>query len=411
MSEKIAFLVVAICSALIFGGAKYLGQQPIPEDSHYVGSVACSSCHINEHSEWHASLHTQMMRKVDKPNTIVADLHSEDIAFDPAEAVWAIGGKWEQQFMGEEDGTETLLPGAWLVKDKKWKNTGWDGWKKPQPVERCHGCHSVGLNVETGDFVEESVGCESCHGPSSWHVNTAGIGKVSTGIDPQVCGQCHSRGRSKDGNYFFPEGYKPGLKLDDFFNHDEPDMIQNSNKWWANGHPRKRHQEYSTWEKGGHSNSLKSLTENYDGEYGEVTSKCLSCHAGEAIMDDQSEDYNLEEVEYGITCTVCHNSHGELDKPRVECSSCHGDGASHHKPEVNRNHVPCPTDAKVECQQCHMPLTVMNGGDYTLHSHLAGIIPPEDTRKFGVPNSCANGGCHDDKSIDWLENAYSAAYK
>jgi len=30
----------------------------------------------------------------------------------------------------------------------------------------------------------------------------------------------------------------------------------------------------------------------------------------------------------------------------------------------------------------------MYGGDYTLHSHRAGVILPSDTKKFDVPNSC-----------------------
>ena len=404
-------ILVIIAVIFLMSGAVYIKQIPIPEDTEYVGSRDCQNCHLNEHSDWFSSLHSKIMRRVDRPGVIVANLESEDITFHTNEAVWAIGSKWEQQFMGEEEGAETLLPGAWLINQKKWKTTGWDGWQAPEPLQRCHGCHTVGLDVETGKFTEASVGCESCHGPGSWHSNTAGLGKIYSGLDPQVCGQCHTRGRSIDGQYFFPEGFKPGHQLADYFKEEEPDYIQNSSKWWTNGHPRKRHQEYYSWRQGGHVNSLKSLKENYDGKYGKVTSKCLSCHAGEAINDDQSEDYNLDEVEYGITCVVCHNSHGDLDKPKLECSSCHGRGAFYHQPQANQNHVACPQSANVQCQQCHMPLTVMNGGDYTLHSHKAGIIPPGDTRQFEVPNSCANGGCHQDKDLDWQEAAFKKHYK
>ena len=388
----------------------FLANQPIPEDSYYVTSARCAACHADEHDGWYHSMHPKMMRRVDKPNAVVADLHSEDITFHADEAVWAIGSKWEQQFMGEEDGHETLLPGAWLVNKKEWQTTGWDGWKVPDPLRRCHGCHTVGLDVETGKFAEPSIGCESCHGPGSWHSNTVGFGKIVSSRDPQICAQCHSRGRTKDGKYFFPVGYKPGLELDDFFDQEKPNELQNTNKWWANGHPRKRHQEYYAWLQGGHVNSLKSLTEGYDGQYGEVTSECYSCHAAEAILDNQSKTYTASEVKSGITCSVCHNSHGDLDKERMSCANCHGEGASYHQPDMNKNHVPCPVEAKVECQSCHMPLTVMNGGDYTLHSHKAGIIPPSDTRKLGVPNSCANGGCHQDKSLEWQEENFKKFY-
>lgn len=258
--------------------------------------------------------------------------------------------------------------------------------------------------------MEASIGCESCHGPGSWHVSTRGLGSIYSGNDSQVCGQCHTRGYSMDNQYFFPVGYKPGKELFDYLKEEEPDYIQNSSKWWANGHPRKRHQEYYSWREDGHVNSLKSLTENYAGQYGEVNSKCLSCHAAEAINHQQSEHFNLDEVEYGITCNVCHNSHGDLDKPRLECDSCHVGGASYHNPEENQNHIPCPVDANVQCKQCHMPLTAFNGGDYTLHSHKASIIPPSDTEAFGVPNSCANGGCHKDSEQEWLESMFNEFY-
>jgi len=410
MSKKLAVIIIILSLIIVAIGYTYIKLKPVPDSAEYVGSGKCQSCHLTDHTNWSTSLHTKMMRRVEQPGVVVADLESEAISFHTEDAVWAIGGKWEQQFMGEQDGAETLLPGAWLVNQQKWKTTGWDGWKVPQPLQRCHGCHSVGLNVKSGKFVEPSVGCESCHGPGSWHVNTKGLGKISNSIDPQVCGQCHTRGRSTSGEYFFPEGYRPGKQLADYFKEEEPDYIQNSSKWWANGQPRKRHQEYYSWKQGGHNNSLKSLKENYAGQYGKVTSKCLSCHAGEAINDQQSESYQLNEVQYGITCAVCHNTHGDIDKPRLDCASCHGEGASYHQPEKKSQHIACPQAAKVRCQQCHMPLTVMNGGDYTLHSHRAGIIPPGDTRQFGVPNSYGNGGCHKDKDVDWLEAAYQKHY-
>lgn len=409
--KALTILFVLVIFYSIYGLFSYLKSMPLPEDSEYVGSSICVDCHILEHADWRESLHSKMMRKVTDPDVIVADMHSKDMIFDSKEAVWAIGSKWEQQFMGENETTEKLLPGAWHVNKDKWKTTGWDGWKKPEPLKRCHGCHTVGLDVNTGKFVEPSIGCESCHGKGSWHSNTAGIGTIASGLDAQICGQCHTRGRSTNGEYFFPVGYEPGDNLADYFIEEEPDYIQNSSKWWGNGHPRKRHQEYYSWRQDGHVNSLSSLKDNYDGKYGKVTGECLSCHAAEAIADEKSKNYELSEVKYGITCVTCHNPHSDSDKPPLECSSCHGEGASYHNSKINDDHIPCPNEANVACVQCHMPLTVMNGGDYTLHSHRAGIIPPGDTQKFGVPNSCANGGCHTDRDIEWLDEEFNKHYK
>jgi len=400
--------LVVIVSAVIY--IKSLG---IPKDASYVGSNECQTCHGDEHQGWHDSAHPKMMRRVDEPGAVVADLSTEgeDAApFDPERAVWVIGSKWEQQFMGEENGEETLLPGSWLIGEKRWQRTGWDGWQVPQPLVRCHGCHTVGLNVETGNFVEPSVGCESCHGPGSWHVSTRGIGEIYSSLDAQVCGQCHTRGRSTNGKHFFPVDYRPGEPLVDYYNELLPSKGQNTSQWWGNGHAKKRHQEYYAWNQGKHANSLQSLKEGYDGRYGEVTSKCLSCHAGDAAVDDFSEHYKLDEVSQGVTCAVCHNSHGKLDKPRMACKNCHGEGASYHRPEINDKHIPCPSEAEVTCVDCHMPLTGKNGGAYTLHSHGQRVIPPEDTEKYKVPNSCANGGCHSDRDVEWVQGRYEDAY-
>jgi len=389
-----------------------LRSMPIPNNAEYMGSNACAACHDNEHKGWHDSLHPKMMQRVDKSGVVVADFSedAEGLQFELGDAVWAIGSKWEQQFMGHNGKTETLLPGAWLVEQNKWKVTGWDGWKVPEPLKRCHGCHTVGLNTNTGEFIEPGVGCESCHGPGSWHIKTRGLGKIVSSLDPQICGQCHTRGKSLDDKYFFAAGYKPGDRLTDYFKERKPTPGQNSNKWWGNGRERKRHQEYYAWRQGGHVNSLKSLKENYDGKYGKVTNKCLNCHAAKAILSGGDDGLTLEEAEYGITCAVCHNVHGDLDKPRTSCDTCHGDGAYHHKKNNNTDHIVCTDSAKVTCVNCHMPLTVKNGGGYTLHSHRFGIIPPEDSLKYGVPNSCGNGGCHTDKSMEWLQSSYKSYY-
>jgi hypothetical protein len=102
--------------------------------------------------------------------------------------------------------------------------------------------------------------------------------------------------------------------------------------------------------------------------------------------------------------------HGDLDKLRVTCSRCHGEGAFYHQPERNATHDIHPQEAKVECVNCHMPLTVKNGGAFTLHTHSPGVIPPQDTTKFGIPNTCANGGCHANRAVDWLRAAFERRY-
>jgi len=311
--------------------------------------------------------------------------------------------------MGHDGETETLLPGAWLGIKGHWDFVGWDGWRVPVPLQRCHGCHTVGLDVEQGTFTETNIGCESCHGPGEWHVRTQGLGRIHSSVDADVCGQCHSRGMSTSREYFFPVGYRPGKELDDYFIEVKPSVGQNSSYFWGNGRPRKRHQEHLSWRRGGHADSLRSLKDGYDGRFGAVTSDCLGCHAGEAALAPE-RIWSLEDVRDGITCSVCHNVHGGLTEPRIDCDGCHTAGAFEHTPERNARHVPCPSTAEVGCVDCHMPQSVTIGGGFVLHDHAPGIIPPEDTLRWSTPNSCANGLCHSTTPTEHLARAFDAFY-
>ena len=407
--SRLTFPVVLLVG---FGVLFYIKYAPVPIDAAYVGSAFCLDCHSDEHTQWADSLHPKMMRRVDEKGAVLADFSEDnpDAQFSLDAAVWVIGSKWQQQFMGNDGEKETLLHGAWQVGKQAWETKNWDGWQVPEPLSRCHGCHTVGLNVENGSFVEPGIGCESCHGPGEWHVDTAGHGRIYSLLDSMMCGQCHTRGKSKDGNFFFPVSYKPGKNLEDHFDEIKPDYIQNSSHWWGNGRERKRHQEYFAWKQGGHANSLKSFTEGYDGKYGELTNDCLVCHAATAAMKGKGAGVGLDDVEHGITCAVCHYSHGDLDEPRLGCDSCHSKGAYFHHPTRNEGHIPCPSSANVQCVNCHMPLTGKNGGEYALHSHTPGIVQPKDTAEFGVPSSCANGECHQDRDVEWLQGTYEVHY-
>ncbi|MEA1914259.1 MAG: ammonia-forming cytochrome c nitrite reductase subunit c552, partial [Campylobacterota bacterium] len=73
-------------------------------------------------------------------------------------------------------------------------------------------------------------------------------------------------------------------------------------------------------------------------------------------------------------------------------------------------HYPCPTN-KVTCADCHMPRVVKTGGKYSLRSHAFKIIPPEATLKHEIPNSCQNGACHADKSVEWAIEEFEKFYK
>lgn len=388
---------------------------PPPSPRAYAGSESCAGCHPDAYALMKHSRHQMMMRPASQNDVVVANFETTDpgLRFRKSDAVWAIGGKWEQQFMGTDGATETLLPGSWHVAQQDWDFRGWDGWQRPEPLERCHGCHTVGLNVATGEFVEPNIGCESCHGPSEWHVTTWGIGQVYSGVESEVCGQCHSRGNDPTRQYFFPVDYEPGgaTPLNEAFELLKHTPGQDSSHWWGDGHARQRHQEYPAWMGGGHAKALKSLREDYDGRFGPATDDCLPCHSADYILAGRNKP-SLEEASNGITCAVCHNTHGDLDALRVDCASCHGDGPSFHNPQTLEAHVPAPVSAHSDCLDCHMPRTGIIGGESVLHSHSPGVVPPQESaRAVGRVTSCSNSECHVGDSVSLLSRSFENTYR
>ena len=128
-------ITVVMVILLILAGIQYIRHAPIPEDTQYIGSVECKSCHRKEYKTWKDSLHAKMMRPAADDGVIVASFSVDDgaIQFDQNDAIWAIGSKWEQQFMGHDGETETLLPGSWKVSLNQWDKKNWDGWQVPTP--------------------------------------------------------------------------------------------------------------------------------------------------------------------------------------------------------------------------------------------------------------------------------------
>ncbi|MFN3467104.1 MAG: multiheme c-type cytochrome, partial [Candidatus Brocadiales bacterium] len=126
---------------------------PLPEDTSYVGSRACSPCHPAVFQHWGRTLHA----------TAYETLLKAGRALDP----------------------------------------------------ECVACHVVGLNYVSGFQSQEaspdltSVGCEACHGPGSLHIAECGIQNAECGIltphseirtphlgrygkvSPEACKGCH----------------------------------------------------------------------------------------------------------------------------------------------------------------------------------------------------------------------------
>jgi predicted CXXCH cytochrome family protein len=150
-------------------------------------------------------------------------------------------------------------------------------------------------------------------------------------------------------------------------------------------------------------------------ERGEMKGACLHCHSTDYRHGDKGGKPTLESAKYGVTCVACHEPHGQ-DRGRPGqgdgsslCGGCHIDGLARITAKTGKAHTPCPSGS-AGCADCHMPKIVKTGGYFSLRSHAFRIVPPQASRDSKMPNSCQNGGCHQDKSTDWAIQSFNDHY-
>jgi predicted CXXCH cytochrome family protein len=260
-------------------------------------------CHKNSHKAvvdgYLKSSHPKAMQKADAPGAIVADF-TKNAPFAKDKVAYTLGsGKFEQAYL---DGKFQVLPGAWDVKNKAWKAA-----PSVNGTTQCVGCHSTGQDAATGAMAQMGVGCESCHGPGGDHMKGPKANPVVKlkALDAkslsQVCGQCHSVGKSPDGVSASPRGFVPG---------------------------------------GG------DLAKSF------VDAK----PTGPGRNQQYSEFLQSKHYQAGLSCSTCHEPHGASDLPArlkkplsEQCLSCHG-----AKIKDIPTHAPS-APAGSTCATCHMP--------------------------------------------------------
>ncbi|MEN8188780.1 MAG: multiheme c-type cytochrome [Thermodesulfobacteriota bacterium] len=405
---------------------------------HYVSSSQCRECHPSHYDGWQDSLHPTMFHPV-ADKKILADFSKVDfeLPFTRQDIDFVVGTKWEQLYVTMIDGEYYPLPAKWLIDQKRWVKYRTETWRDTPMSKKCNGCHVTGFQSDTLEFNEFGIGCEACHGPGSIHVHNRTIedsstcrlchrkervtkGDIVRSVSGAVCGQCHNRGRDIPDSareqfvFNFPVNMAPGETISPTFT---PTTLKNDKEnkfWWGNGIARQRHQEFAEWEKSNHAIALEMMREQYVEEKGPITGQCLSCHSADYILSEEPDRPDLHSASYGITCTVCHSPHGSYTSVTTQeksrrCLPCHDISHESCPSPTQQPHFPCP-ETRIGCEDCHMPYTVKNAGAFTIRSHGFKIISPSETRTLSVPNSCQNGGCHQDKSLDWAEQQFKQFY-
>jgi predicted CXXCH cytochrome family protein len=343
-------------------------------------------------------------------------------------------------------GEYAVLPAEWDVVNQVWLPYPLgDTWPSPESdfVANCAGCHTVGLEVERGRWVDVGVQCEACHGPGSNHVEVARdagrrpdeeeIAQIHAAIvvspDAQICGQCHSQGMTPDSAHPFPVGFHAGADLLD------PAMFQlvsedDTAAWFATGHGRLNNQQFNEWLTSGHARSLETMLGSPNAQDG-----CLTCHSGEVAFYErilaayQDETLTgeppaaptIETVSAGVTCTTCHSPHAGDEEFLLArdsydlCTSCHRNTElvePLHHPVVEMFEGQAVVDT-VEgtpsvhfsqedgprCITCHMAGIPV--GSATLASHtFQPVIPGESADS--PPEACSE--CHTGLTTSDLES-------
>lgn len=393
------------------------------EETVFVGSDSCQSCHQAEHATWQKSDHFRAMQLPTNESVlgdfanVEVEFHSIKTRFFKTDKLFKVAttntqGKSEifevkytfgyyplqQYLLDVGDGKLQAFNIAW---DSRSDKEGGQRWFHLQPTEnispkhpffwqrhfqnwngRCAECHSTNLqknfdvksNTYNTTFSEINVACESCHGAGQQHVelaNTKQLEKTNMGFAKPL--PAVNTWIMKPGKTIAESTGQPM--------NDEIDMC-------------------------GQCHSLRSpLTEEsakggYFDKYRIEGINAPFYHPNGLIKEEvfvlgsflQSKMYQA-----GVTCSNCHNAH--TGKVKIEgnglCLQCHQASTynepTHHQHEQN--------SAGAMCINCHMPDKVYMGVD-ARRDHSFSIPTFDFANDPLEPNACL--ACHDKDDKSWL---------
>jgi len=361
----------------------------------YVGSIKCKECHAGLYEGWRETLHPYKVQKADT-RTIVGDFHAnneltaggyttkmfekdgkyyvttldnngEEKTF---EIVYTLGGnQWKQRYMTVfPNGGIYILPVQWNMDTEEWVD--YHGLKNYQPGDsgywasptktwqyNCAGCHVTGVKLNHAtdpdnfktEWVDFGAGCEACHGPGSNHVDATEENRAATIVNPdrlnfnmgvEVCGSCHNRGKSPDGNFGYPANFIPGLGANSL-THTYTSVAPDSSSFWGTTEDSKsHHQQYLDY--------LKS-------KHAETGVACWDCHDPHSAGD--SNKFSLK-LPGGSICKACHGEQREVPELQGLSHTIHDFGS---------------------CVDCHMPATAKSALPGDIRSHTFKVIEPQVT--------------------------------
>ncbi len=391
----------------------------------FVKDVSCRECHESQFNDWLGSHHERAMDHA-TAETVRADFN--DTTFEHFDETWRFfkdGAAFKVGYRvgdGEEQiytvaytfgvtplqqylvpfpgGRYQCVPVAWDVAQKRWYHLYPDEpMREGDPIHwtgrlqnwnyMCAECHST--NVQKGfdnatntfktTFSDINVGCQSCHGPGSTHMDWARKGAAMKSPDYNAlglvvdfkknggafqvdqCARCHSR--------------RAPAQAEDYHHRSFLDNFQ-----------------------------LSTLREDLYFPDGQIQDEVYVY--GSFV---QSPMYHA-----GVRCTDCHDPHkATLVVPGNDlCVRCHQDVKLPQFPALKpgifddkSHHFHEPGSAGAQCVSCHMPTRTYMGIDER-RDHSFRIPRPDLSVALGTPNACNQ--CHTDQDATWAAEAVTAWY-
>jgi hypothetical protein len=168
------------------------------ENATYVGSKTCFTCHIEDHQTWESGLTPIAIQEPrTNPQAITVSYSGAETiqvggdmhAYTANDMAFAMSDQHHQRYVMQTDASFLTIPNDW---DAMVNSEGWQ--------DKCAECHTVQPELEGSQSAETLLGCETCHGPGSIHIETATMTPenqravrraIIASIPDDVCTGCH----------------------------------------------------------------------------------------------------------------------------------------------------------------------------------------------------------------------------
>jgi hypothetical protein len=359
------------------------------QDAQYVGAQACADCHRGNHQSYLLTAHSRAFAEVDlavEPpdgsfshprsgrsyrvyrrdgkmrHEEVVRSEGKDVARVDLPIRYRVGsGDFARTYVVEVDGFLHESPITWYASKKQWgMSPGYDvaehmSFERPIKAA-CLVCHAG--RVEAGETVhrpivhEKAIGCESCHGPGSRHVELRKACKTQpaddwTIVNPgklpraqleSICAACHLMGPARVYLRGRQAGdYRPGMPLDDYC--IDYRLDSGNEAMTVVGHMDQLRRS-ACYQK---NQDLTCLTchdpharETPKDTAAHYRQKCLTCHTASACKLEESHRRKQSATD---NCTACHMPRGGTDIPHVAFTH-HRIGIHAPKPTADTKRIP-----------------------------------------------------------------------